>query len=165
VTTFYTIDSANARIPEVRELLLRLRDDREELVRLRDQLAALRSGGDPADGPESAGIDASIEPETPADEAAAQAEGSSPNGRDAVREGQRIALRTQGVVDQMQASVATIDGWGIALRDIQAGLIDFPALVSGRQVWLCWQLGEGHVDWWHELSEGFGGRRRLADLA
>ena len=47
---------------------------------------------------------------------------------------------------------------------IETGLIDFPALVTGRQVWLCWRLGEGDVDWWHELDEGFGGRRPLSEL-
>jgi hypothetical protein len=76
----------------------------------------------------------------------------------------RLRLRMQGLVDQMQASVARIDGWGITLRDIDSGMIDFPALVSGRQVWLCWQLGEGPIAWWHELEDGFAGRRPLIDL-
>lgn len=76
----------------------------------------------------------------------------------------RLRLRMQGLVDQMQASVARIDGWGITLRDIDTGMIDFPALVSGRQVWLCWQLGEGPIAWWHELEDGFAGRRPLIDL-
>ncbi len=76
----------------------------------------------------------------------------------------RIRLRMQGLVDQMQASVARIDSWSITLRDIDTGLIDFPALVSGRQVWLCWQLGEGPIAWWHELDDGFGGRRPLIEL-
>ena len=76
----------------------------------------------------------------------------------------RLRLRMQGLVDQMQASVARIDGWGITLRDIDTGMIDFPALVSGRQVWLCWQLGEGPIAWWHELEAGFAGRRPLIDL-
>jgi hypothetical protein len=73
-------------------------------------------------------------------------------------------MRMQGLVDQMQAAVIEVDSWGIVLRDIQTGLVDFPALVAGRQVWLCWRLGEDEVGWWHELSEGFGGRRRLEDL-
>ncbi len=80
-------------------------------------------------------------------------------------EGRRLRLRMQGLVDQMQATVARIDGWGITLRDIDTGLIDFPALVSGRQVWLCWRLGEGPVEWWHELDDGFAGRRPLIELA
>ncbi len=76
----------------------------------------------------------------------------------------RLRLRIQGLVDQMQATVARIDAWGIVLRDIESGLIDFPALVNGRQVWLCWRLGEGPVEWWHELEAGIGGRRPLLEL-
>ena len=78
-------------------------------------------------------------------------------------EARLIRLRMQGVVDQMQASVAKLDGWSITLRDIDSGLIDFPALASGRQIWLCWRLGEDDVDWWHRVDEGFSGRRRLAE--
>ena len=70
----------------------------------------------------------------------------------------------QGVIDQMAAAVARIDALGITLRDIERGLIDFPALVGGRQVWLCWQLGEADVAFWHELETGFGGRRPLVEL-
>ena len=76
----------------------------------------------------------------------------------------RVRLRMQGLVDQMQATVARIDGWGIALRDIDTGLVDFPALVSGRQVWLCWRLGEAEVGWWHGLEDGVAGRRPLAEM-
>ena len=73
--------------------------------------------------------------------------------------------QVQGVIDQMQAGVARIDELGVTLREIETGLVDFPALVAGRQVWLCWRLGEGDVEWWHELSDGFGGRRPLIELA
>ncbi len=79
-------------------------------------------------------------------------------------ERERLRLRMQGVIDQMQAGVVRIDGWHVTLRDIATGLVDFPALVSGRQVWLCWRLGEDDVAWWHELEAGVAGRRRLIDL-
>jgi hypothetical protein len=75
-----------------------------------------------------------------------------------------LRLRMQGLIDQMQAAVAQIDGWGIQLREIESGLVDFPALVSGRPVWLCWRLDEDRVGWWHEVTEGFDSRRRLEDL-
>jgi hypothetical protein len=64
----------------------------------------------------------------------------------------------------MAAAVARIDALGITLRDIQRGLIDFPALVGGRQVWLCWELGESEVGFWHELDTGFGSRKPLIEL-
>ncbi len=79
-------------------------------------------------------------------------------------EHERLRLRMQGVVDQMQAGVVRIDGWKVALRDIGTGLVDFPALSSGRQIWLCWRLGEADVAWWHELEAGVAGRQRLIDL-
>ncbi len=77
----------------------------------------------------------------------------------------RLRLRMQGIIDQMQAAVSRIDALDIVLRDIETGLIDFPALVAGRQVWLCWRLGEDAVGYWHELDTGFASRQPLADLA
>jgi len=74
-------------------------------------------------------------------------------------------LRMQGLIDQMAAGVARIDGLGLTLRDIEHGLVDFPALVAGRQVWLCWQRGEPAIGFWHDLDTGFSGRRPLAELA
>jgi hypothetical protein len=169
VASFYTIDAANARIPEVRELLLLLRDQRDELVRLRDRLLELR-----VEEAADAAAEDPAENSTVPDRAIADGEPGAGLGPPDIEmidetavpgnEGERIRLRIQGVVDQMQASVARIDGWGITLRDIDSGLIDFPALVTGRQVWLCWRLGEGDVDWWHELNVGFSGRRRLNEL-
>lgn len=78
-----------------------------------------------------------------------------------------LAQRERGIRDavrRMQLSVARIEGWDVTLRDIGTGLVDFPALVSGRPVWLCWRLGEGDIAWWHEMNEGFAARRPLADL-
>ena len=83
----------------------------------------------------------------------------------AVADETRLRLRMQGIIDQMQASVARLEELSITLRDIKTGLVDFPALVTGRQVCLCWRLGEESVDWWHELTDGFPGRRPLSELA
>ena len=68
------------------------------------------------------------------------------------------------VVQRMTQSVAQIEAWGVTLRDISSGLIDFPALAMGRPIWLCWRLGEGDIDWWHEFEAGIAGRRPLAEL-
>jgi len=68
------------------------------------------------------------------------------------------------VVQRMTQSVAQIEAWGVTLRDISSGLVDFPALAMGRPIWLCWRLGEGDIDWWHELEAGIAGRRPLAEL-
>ena len=50
---------------------------------------------------------------------------------------------------------------GLVVRDVDRGLVDFPAIVEGREVYLCWQLGEDEVGHWHHLDAGYGGRRPL----
>lgn len=147
MTRFYDIDAADALIPELGAIVGVLGEQRAELVRLRDEvLAPGKAGG----------------------EGAAQARGGSTGGEDGAPisgELRLTRLRMQGLIDQMAAGVARIDGLGLTLRDIERGLVDFPALVSGRQVWLCWQLGESSIGWWHGLETGFDGRRPLAELA
>jgi hypothetical protein len=50
---------------------------------------------------------------------------------------------------------------GIMLRDIDRGLVDFPSTRDGRDVYLCWELEEDDVGYWHELDAGFNGRHPL----
>ena len=53
---------------------------------------------------------------------------------------------------------------GIVLRDLERGLIDFPATApSGRDHWLCWLSGEERVEWWHWPEDGFPGRTRISE--
>ena len=54
-----------------------------------------------------------------------------------------------------------VERTGLVLRDIDRGLIDFPALMEGREVYLCWELGEDEVGHWHDLEGGYGGREPL----
>jgi hypothetical protein len=75
-----------------------------------------------------------------------------------------LRLGMQGLIDQMQAGVARLVELDITLRDIATGLIDFPALVSGTPIWLCWRLGDGEVGHWHPHDEGFDSRRPLNEL-
>jgi hypothetical protein len=169
VTRFFDLDQANVALTVVRAILESLRDERVELIRLRDQVLLHRS---PADAPTSAPTEANVggasRPADPGDGGeggTAVGPGSSAEEREARDPEIRILrLRMQGVIDRMQAGVARIDELGVTLREIETGLIDFPALASGRQIWLCWRLGEGDIEWWHELSDGFGGRQALADL-
>jgi hypothetical protein len=81
---------------------------------------------------------------------------------------EQLATREQELrelVRDMQHGVAQLDVWGITLRDIGSGLIDFPALANGRPIWLCWRLGDGdRIDWWHESNAGFDSRQPLSEL-
>ena len=66
--------------------------------------------------------------------------------------------------DELRATVEALTAEGIVLRDLDAGLVDFPArLADGRQYLLCWVLGEPAVEWWHWPDTGFAGRRPLSD--
>ncbi|TMF33516.1 MAG: DUF2203 family protein [Chloroflexi bacterium] len=172
MTRFFDLDEANGTLPEVRTILESLRDQRAELIRLRDEVLAkgaldeAPSEEERSDAPAEANVRGGgrrrpheAPSETPSEGPSDDAAG------DAIDTDIRILrLRMQGVIDRMQAGVVRIDELGITLREIETGLIDFPALASGRQIWLCWRLGEDDIGWWHELSDGFGGRRTLAEL-
>jgi hypothetical protein len=59
----------------------------------------------------------------------------------------------------MRRAVATLRGLGVELKDLNAGLVDFPARFQGREVYLCWRHGEERIAYWHELDAGFAGRQ------
>ena len=64
---------------------------------------------------------------------------------------------------ELQRSVGELQAADIVVRDVARGLIDFPAVQDGEEVYLCWLVDEPDIDWWHELDAGFAGRRRLGE--
>ncbi|NMF01316.1 DUF2203 domain-containing protein [Aneurinibacillus aneurinilyticus] len=89
------------------------------------------------------------------------------------RHPQQIAINTQDeYIFKMEASleflemqaqmhVANIHSHGVQLKEIDPGLVDFPALINGEEVLLCWQEGEEKITHYHGVHDGFAGRRRL----
>jgi hypothetical protein len=146
VTTFYSIDRANAQLPEVRGILEHLQSRRVDLIDLRDRLLARRLEAEvPRSSPPVRGAPdgPAIDPESP----------------------RLLEARIRAVVDQMEAGVARLVELDVQLRDIEQGLIDFPALSAGRAIWLCWQLGEpDEIHFWHDLGTGYAARRPLIEL-
>jgi hypothetical protein len=63
----------------------------------------------------------------------------------------------------LQSYVSKIQGLGCLVKDLEAGLIDFPHLREGREVYLCWKQGEDDIQYWHEVDAGFAGRTRLEE--
>ena len=63
--------------------------------------------------------------------------------------------------EQVQRNAQAIQELGIEIKDINTGLVDFPAERDGRVVYLCWRYGEGDIEYWHELDAGFAGRQPL----
>ena len=77
--------------------------------------------------------------------------------------------RAEELERDAQALAREIDGFqqelerlGILLKDRRLGLIDFPGEMNGRQILLCWRLGEPEVQFWHELDAGYAGRQPLS---
>ena len=64
-------------------------------------------------------------------------------------------------VSRLQEFIEELEALGVELKDIGRGLIDFRSLMDGREVYLCWLLGEEEVGHWHELDAGFAGRHSL----
>ena len=140
MSRFYGPADASALVPELVTVVTRLGEQRRELVGLRDAFRT-REGELVSD---------------------MIADAPTPDGDDP--ELRRLRLRMSGIVDQMAADVAWLDERDIVLRDIASGLLDFPALATGHQIWLCWRLGEDRVEYWHGPDAGFDGREPLAAL-
>ena len=62
---------------------------------------------------------------------------------------------------RIQEVVARISALGAIVKDLEAGLVDFYSLMNGEPVFLCWQLGEPVVAYWHPVDEGFAGRQPI----
>ena len=118
----YTVDEADAVLPELRERLERVREARQALLReaevVRERVVA--DGG-----------------------------------------GAHAGRAYWQATETLRTEVEWLSRASIALRDPQAGLVDFPGEREGERVWLCWRLGEERVGHWHPLESGFAGRRPL----
>jgi hypothetical protein len=62
---------------------------------------------------------------------------------------------------ELSRSLNQLDAVDVVLRDVDRGLIDFPALRDGEEIYLCWLLDEEEIRFWHEPDAGFAGRRPL----
>ena len=78
---------------------------------------------------------------------------------------EEVILSTREVVDRLNANMQEvlkgIDDLGILVRNIEMGLVDFPAERDGRLIYLCWISGESTVAFWHETNVGFTDRQSL----
>lgn len=63
--------------------------------------------------------------------------------------------------EKFDVLIHKIQDAGAQIKDINIGLIDFSALKDGREVYLCWQHGEGDIAFWHEIEDGYAGRQPI----
>ena len=128
----FTVEQANAMLPLVSAITSDLASLSRDVSERRQRLSLLLDGREPPDG-----VD-------PYREELARIE------EDLVQECRRL----QEYADELTAL-------GVEPRSAVEGLVDFPAMMDGRMVYLCWKLGEPEVLFWHEPSAGYAGRRRL----
>ena len=67
---------------------------------------------------------------------------------------EQLAAAVEACVERIQAA-------GAQVKDLGRGLLDFPSRREGREILLCWQVGEPELAWWHGVDDGFAGRRRI----
>lgn len=62
---------------------------------------------------------------------------------------------------QLNTQLRRLQEMGIQIKDFERGLLDFPHLRDGREVFLCWELDEDDIEFWHDIDAGYAGRERL----
>ncbi|MFQ5791821.1 MAG: DUF2203 domain-containing protein [Acidobacteriota bacterium] len=78
-----------------------------------------------------------------------------------VRGGMPVRLRYFQLICRFQSLISEIGSQGCHVKDFDSGLVDFPTIWEGREVCLCWKLGEPEVSFWHEVDAGYAGRQPL----
>ena len=73
----------------------------------------------------------------------------------------KLQKELEAQIQTMQSLIDELSSFGCELKDPSIGLIDFLSLRNGREVYLCWHLGEEHINFWHYLDAGFAGRQPL----
>jgi hypothetical protein len=128
---YFTVEEANALLPELRVILEQLEARRRELEERQQGLEAIRQ----------------------------QAGG---NGhRLAGEQFQQLKREAEFMLDECNSAIKKIESLGCVLKDLQVGLIDFPSMRDGQEVFLCWKPDEAEVGYWHGLTEGFAGRKPI----
>jgi hypothetical protein len=83
--------------------------------------------------------------------------GEALDARDVIDVQARIARESA----ELASCIARIQDLGVLVKDLDRGLVDFPAQHEGEEVLLCWQVGEPEIGYWHGVDEGYAGRKPL----
>jgi hypothetical protein len=71
----------------------------------------------------------------------------------------RLRAEMEGHLQRVRECVAEMDSIGVQVKDLEAGLLDFPCRLEDEVVLLCWRMGEPAIDYWHTEEQGFQGRQ------
>jgi hypothetical protein len=78
-----------------------------------------------------------------------------------VAQAARRRAERENALKEAEDTLAEIDEIGVQVKDLEKGLLDFPCLMEGETVLLCWKLGEKEIGYWHTTEAGFAGRQPL----
>ncbi len=78
-----------------------------------------------------------------------------------VAQAARRRAERERAVQEARDTLAEMEEIGVQVKDLEKGLLDFPSLMEGREVLLCWKLGEKKIEYWHTAEDGFAGRKPL----
>jgi len=73
----------------------------------------------------------------------------------------RLRYERDQLTDSLQGALEKIQSTGCVVKDLDVGLLDFPAVIDNEEVYLCWRLGEERIRFWHRQDEGFAGRKPI----
>jgi hypothetical protein len=72
-----------------------------------------------------------------------------------------VRNRRESAVGHLRESIEHLQELGCVVKDLDVGLVDFPTMFRGEEVYLCWKLGESAIEFWHSMDEGFRGRKAI----
>ena len=73
----------------------------------------------------------------------------------------RSRAQRDGLGVRLKEAMERLEQYGCVVKDLDIGLVDFPTLFRGREVYLCWRMGETGIRYWHGVDEGFAGRKQI----
>ncbi len=130
----FTVEEANQRLPLVRAIITDIVKLYEDVHDRRDRLNRVRGS---ASGHKSPSMYS--------------------------EEVQQIEEELEKDIERLEEFANELEELGVELKDPVMGLVDFRTLFEGREVYLCWKLGEDEITHWHELDSGFQGRQSLLE--
>jgi hypothetical protein len=74
---------------------------------------------------------------------------------------QKRKIALEALVQRAKDAIEEIDSIGVQIKDLDVGLLDFPFLLDGETVLLCWKRGEQRIEFWHRMEDGFAGRQPI----
>lgn len=127
---YFTREEAEALLPQISVVLLKIQERRKVMQQSEEELGALHAL-------------------------------SMGNGYHLHERIAKLQKELAGQIQDLQELINELNDFGCELKDPNIGLIDFLSLRDGREIYLCWYLGEERINYWHYLDTGFAGRQPL----